>query len=313
MAPKSRPSFQPYSHPVTVYDVESLASPRRTIGRRVLNRRLRWIIGIIIGSGVILYYNGYRLEDVGLSSSGAGYTGGGGGGGSGLGMEGVKVDTEDIWSDKIPIDDTPSGTGKGKGKTTTIEEHWVMNEHGDKFRRQPLPPVHPDLTLLPSPSSLFPEITDIHSFLKSPTYETFPDSRLRDIISDPPADEEPPDPERYPKLSAEAYSNTWKAPKEWDEPKGEVRKVQWEGFRTGRGDWESAEEKKVRLERKEAVKKGFVWAWQKYKDHAWGGFHSSDEYLLLELTWVVGHDEVKPVSKIPSDPFNKSVLSRPES
>lgn len=262
-----------------MYDVESLASPRRTLARRVVNRRLRWIIGIIIGSGVILYYNGYWLEDFSLSStsSGTGHVGGGGGGGSGAGTDGVKVDTEDIWSDRPITDDTPLGTGKGKGKdkvtgdTPTVEEKWVMNEHGDQFRRQPLPPVHPDLTLLASPSSLFPEITDIHSFLKQPTYEPFPDSRLRDIISDPPANEEPPDPERYPKLPAEAYSNTWKAPKEWDEPKGEVRKVQWEGFRTGRGDWESAEEKVIRLERKEAVRKGFVWAWQKYKDHAWGG------------------------------------------
>ena len=220
----------------------------------------------------MLYYNGYSLEDVGISSSPSA---------PGL-ADGVKggngeVDTDDIWSDKGVVDhpyhDTGSGTGQGKGKGAEAAsggKHWMTNEYGDQWRRQPLPPVHPDLTLLPAPSSLFPEIDDIHSFLKPPTYTPFPESRIRDIISDPPADEEPPDPERYPKLREDAYFNTWTPPKVWDEPKGDVRKVQWEGFRTGRGDWETSEEKKVRVERKEAVRKGFVWAWQKYKDHAWG-------------------------------------------
>jgi mannosyl-oligosaccharide alpha-1,2-mannosidase len=184
------------------------------------------------------------------------------------------MDTEDIWSDMSPIegdnDDFDYGYDYDIGGDGGDGGDWVLNEYGDKFRRQPLPPVHPDLTLLPSPSSLFPEITDISSFLKPPTYEPFPDSRLRDIISDPPADETPPDPERFPKLPEDAFYHTWTPPTEWDAPKGEVREVQWEGFKSGRGDWESQEEKEVRLERKEAVRKGFVWAWQKYKDHAWG-------------------------------------------
>jgi mannosyl-oligosaccharide alpha-1,2-mannosidase len=147
---------------------------------------------------------------------------------------------------------------------------WVTNEYGDKFRRQALPPMHPDLSLLPSPASLFPEVKDIASFLRPPTYKSFPDSRLRDIISDPP-DEPVPDAGRYAKMPEDAYAKMWKAPAEWEETKGEMRKMQWEGFSSGREDtWETKEEGEVRKERRDAVKRGFVYAWQKYKDYAWG-------------------------------------------
>ncbi|KAI5453762.1 hypothetical protein NCC49_005575 [Naganishia albida] len=43
--------------------------------------------------------------------------------------------------------------------------------------------------------------------------------------------------------------------------------------------------RKVNAERAEAVKRAFVYAWQRYKDKAWG------------------HDEVRPVTGVPSDPF----------
>lgn len=180
--------------------------------------------------------------------------------------EGTDSDNDnDRWADKSK---PPSKPG------SDIVHHdnapWVTNEHGDKFRRQALPPMHPDLSLLPAPSSLFPEVNDIASFLKPPKYESFPDSRLRDIISDPPA-VPPVDSGRFAPLPEQAYAKMWKAPKEWEGEKGDMRKLQWEGFSTGREDtWETKEEGDVRKERRDAVKRGFVYAWQKYKDHAWG-------------------------------------------
>jgi mannosyl-oligosaccharide alpha-1,2-mannosidase len=72
----------------------------------------------------------------------------------------------------------------------------------------------------------------------------------------------------------DAYSKTWKKPDTWKGDRGEMRKLQWEGFSSGRSDtWETKEEGKVRKERRDAVKRGFVYAWQKYKDHAWGEWH----------------------------------------
>lgn len=225
------------------------------------------------------YLSGSGLPDVGSSLGGMGMGGRPGTGDSAAGGVG-KVDTDDIWSDKVPaVDPHDQGGQGGHGSRPTVQrpkpasedEKWVVNEHGDMFRRQPLPPVHPDLSLLPAPSTLFPEVGDIGQFLRPPTYDPFPTSRLRDIISDLPDDEEVPDPDRYPRLPEDAYSQTWVRPDVWDEAPGAVRKVQWEGFSTGRSDtWETAEEKAVRVERKEAVRRGFVWAWQKYKDHAWG-------------------------------------------
>jgi mannosyl-oligosaccharide alpha-1,2-mannosidase len=216
-----------------------------------------------------LYLSDVKLPDVSVSfENNAGVDTGSGG-------SGVKVDTEDIWSDKgddvhdhgldVPSRPTPDRPKEQE------DEHWALNEYGDSFRRQPLTPLHPDIAALPAPSTLFPEVGDIASFLQPPTYDPFPTSRLRDIISDPPADEHESNPDDYPHLPDDAFSRTWKKPEVWDGERGDVRKVQWEGFNTGREDtWETKKEKAVRQERREAVRRGFVYAWQKYKDHAWG-------------------------------------------
>jgi mannosyl-oligosaccharide alpha-1,2-mannosidase len=143
--------------------------------------------------------------------------------------------------------------------------------------------MHPDISSLPSPSSLFPEVGDIASFLQPPTYEPFPDSRIRDIISSPTVDDSAPDRSRFSNLSAEAYANTWKKPEQWKPDTGEMRKLQWDGFSTGRRDtWETKEEGDVRKERRDAVKRGFVYAWQKYKDHAWGEWYLCSGLSVVE-------------------------------
>ena len=60
-----------------------------------------------------------------------------------------------------------------------------------------------------------------------------------------------------------------------------MRKLQWDGFSTGRRDtWETKEEGEVRKERKDAVKRGFVYAWQKYKDHAWGEYFTRSHCFM---------------------------------
>ncbi|RSH93732.1 hypothetical protein EHS25_006380 [Saitozyma podzolica] len=83
-----------------------------------------------------------------------------------------------------------------------------------------------------------------------------------------------------------SFAARWSAPDTWEaRPAGTVKKVQWGGFEEGK-KWETAPQRQVRMERREAVRRGFAHAWQAYKDHAWG------------------HDEVKPVSRQPSDPFN---------
>lgn len=274
---KPRSAFQAYTHPTTAYDLESLASPRRLLARRVMNRRLRWVLGGLLLGGTVLYLSDVGLPDVSVTF------GGGPGDDAGGGAAGVggQVDTEDIWSDKVALGDDNHGHDLDPGQVPSRppsdklkqeeEENWILNEHGDSWRRQSLTPLHPDMARLPAPSTLFPEVSDIASFLQPPTYDPFPSSRLRDIISDPPADESSPDPDSYPYLPDDAYSKTWVRPEVWDGERGEMRKVQWEGFSSGREDtWETKEEKEIRLERRDAVKRGFVWAWQKYKDYAWG-------------------------------------------
>lgn len=266
---KQRSSFQPYTHPTTVYDLEALASPRRTIARRVLNRRLRWVLGGLLFGGMVLYLMDVKVPGVSVGL-------GGSDGHVGVGGAGSNVDTDDIWSNHGDVPDVnqdvdlPTRPTPDKSKEQEAE-HWALNEYGDSFRRQPLTPLHPDIAVLPAPSTLFSEVSDIASFLQPPTFVSFPVSRLRDIISEPPTDENKPNPDDYPQLPDDAYSRTWKRPDIWDGERGEVRKVQWEGFSSGREDtWETKAEKEVRLERRDAVKRGFVYAWQKYKDYAWG-------------------------------------------
>jgi hypothetical protein len=227
------------------------------------------MIGFALAATTIFLITYRRQDSIGwvgrIDTSGRHGKGGSGGGARPGGMD-------DIWH--APHDDHVDGDSmKHKPPLPTIHEgSWKMNEYGDKFRRQALPPMHPDISSLPPPSSLFPEVNDIAKYLRPPTYESFPDSRLRDIISEPthtPAVDKAKN--GYLPMPSDAYSQTWKKPDQWKAKKGDMRKLQWDGFSSGRRDtWETKEEGIVRKERRDAVKRGFVYAWQKYKDHAWG-------------------------------------------
>ncbi|OCF39186.1 mannosyl-oligosaccharide 1,2-alpha-mannosidase [Kwoniella heveanensis CBS 569] len=166
---------------------------------------------------------------------------------------------------------------------------FIVDENGDQFVTNyevDIAPMHPDVSLLPSPQSLFPEIDVTQS--QPPINEKYPEDQLRDIISEPESAEESGTPREEARFTIpdDAWVKSWKAPEGWDAPPEQMRKVQWEGFAGARDGWENEEQRAVRLERKEAVRRGFKHAWDAYKRHAWG------------------HDEVKPVSKTPSDPFN---------
>jgi len=256
-------------------------TPRRLARRLALHKRSRWMLGFAIAATTLVLLTYHKQESmrwVGGNGRGGEHKGGPHGGKE----EGRPGGMDDIWHAPQHDDDHREphdhhGHRPPHPPTPPMATNpWTINEHGDQFRRQPLPPMHPDIASLPSPSSLFPEVNDIASFLQPPTYEPFPDTRIRDIISDPPLDPSAPDRSRFSKLSAEAYANTWTKSEQWKPDTGEMRKLQWDGFSTGRRDtWETKEEGEVRKERKDAVKRGFVYAWQKYKDHAWGELHST--------------------------------------
>ncbi|BEI89388.1 uncharacterized protein CcaverHIS019_0207500 [Cutaneotrichosporon cavernicola] len=161
-------------------------------------------------------------------------------------------------------------------------EYFVLDENGDQFMpnvKQVYAPLHPNDGDYRAPERLFSEVDE--DILVAPKTEPFPQSRMREIVSDAPAEDE----KEGHKLPKDAFSVTWKGPKDWNKPGPGTSKIQWPGFANGT-EWETKEQMEVREARREAVKRGFMFAWQKYKDHAWG------------------HDEVKPVSMDVSDPFN---------
>lgn len=111
-----------------------------------------------------------------------------------------------------------------------------------------------------------------------------------------------------PRTPVHPFVKNWTSP-EWFDTEGRNAKrlprVQWDFARNP----VSGKRRRVNDERREAVKRAFVFAWQKYKDKAWGEFLP----VLLGCCLVenaygtcasrAGHDEVRPVTGVPSDPF----------
>lgn len=141
-------------------------------------------------------------------------------------------------------------------------DHYYPNYHGDHHN----PDFDPDMSALPRPSDLFPEV-DLGTYLQPAQPRLFPESHLRAIVSpeEPPSEGEV----KQKPLIADPYIAAWKAPKDWRGVRGEVKKIQWQGFEDGTA-WETKQQRTERRERAEAVKRGFAYAWQEYKDHAWG-------------------------------------------
>lgn len=234
---RSDPDSTPFS---ARRDVEAgssaLAAPSRVL-RVLMTRKARLILALSAACGMA-----YMLYD----SAGHGY-------GYGLGGDGGGAQ----W----PI--APESNGRKVSET-----EYIVDDRGDHFYPfypQPnIPSFDPDLTLLPAPKDLFNEI-DIPRHLEPPETNPFPDSRYRDVHSPP---SQTPDEEVKYRVLPEAYAKTWEAPEGWDDEGEEMPSVQWEGFK--KGGYETSDERDVREARREAVRRGFVHAWQAYKDYAWG-------------------------------------------
>jgi hypothetical protein len=132
-----------------------------------------------------------------------------------------------------------------------------------------LAPDDPRPEDLPEAERFFPDI-DTDS-LPPPTYEPFPMEQYGILYPIPSREPEPiPPPTNLP-LPEGSFVSTWRSPK-WFQTDGQGTKdlprVQYD-FGSVK---ETAEERSLREGRKEAVKRAFVYAWQKYKDNAWGEF-----------------------------------------
>jgi len=245
------------------HDVEAGIPSPGCYPKRFLARRARWIFGVAIAAGVVLYISDYRyapLRPPRLSGEWK--------------SDGEVGELEDIWEDEGGVETAePKGWGWGLGLPFGKPAPPPSAEEDDEDAFVPvddyIAPMHPDLSLLPAPSKLFAEV-HLPDFLKPPEDDFFPNERLREIISDPPPEVGTTPVEGWV-IPDDAFSKNWVGPEMWDQPKGDVRRVQWEGFARGRDGWETAEQKMVREERREAVRRGFVWAWQAYKTYAWGG------------------------------------------
>lgn len=183
----------------------------------------------------------------------------------------------------VVVDDRPKHAPKPVETYAGAEAEFIVDENGDHYYPNILTPeaapLVPNPDNLMDPASFFPEVGS--DFLQRPHVKEFPHADLHKIISVAPPDTAK---HRQVPLMPGAYSETWKGPEEWKPTYGNAKPIQWQGFK--KGNYETAEQRKTREARRDAVKRGFVYAWQKYKDHAWG------------------HDEVKPVTKDYHDPFN---------
>ena len=239
-------------------DPENGQIPRR-IARRLLTRRAKVIISVSLGAALF-----FLLSDVPSAPS--------------LSIRPRPTSTAeripgvgDIWDDQAV--EEPQGWGGwglpglpfgGGGKADTKPTPTSLRKPTSYIA-----PLHPDLSLLPAADELFKEIR-IPGSLRPPTVSAFPDTRLREVIDPSPPRRDDEDNAHRWGLSDASFSRQWTPPVDWNGPRGEIRRVQWEGFAGGRDRWEDDEQRKVREERKEAVRRGFGFAWQAYKDHAWG-------------------------------------------
>lgn len=247
LSPKPTGRNMPYApaYPSSYSDPEKgLPSSPSSLARHMLvPRKPRWILGGLLICGVILYYMTSNKDETAWGHGGS-----------------WDAEGDDSRAGSKPSDD--------KSESPTYSDY-IVDAHGNHFVKgwqQPITPMHPDVDLLPRAPSIFPYLNVSESEL--PEEKIYPDSDLRLIISQPPDLPE----EHSNSMPEDAWSQKWSGPAVWDQPKGEMKRVQWEGFAGGRDRWESENDRKVREERKEAVKRGFKHAWEAYKRHAWGKF-----------------------------------------
>ena len=265
--------YSPKVRSFDLYDVESGISNPGRYARRFVARRARWISGALVAAGLVLLLSDFRLGPARHPQLRPLENGEHGRGTS------TSDELKNIWVEGAEGAHHEKSTGWGWGfgsplrlagstKPELAQKIEGVDHKGLLDFDSYIAPMHPDLSLLPSPSDLLSEVK-LPAFLKPPETLPFPDTRLREIISQPPTEASGSTGSKT--LPADAFSRTWVRPEIWDQPRGQMRRVQWEGFARGREGWESDEQRAVREERREAVKRGFAWAWQGYKTFAWGG------------------------------------------
>ena len=141
-----------------------------------------------------------------------------------------------------------------------------------------MPPSSPSPESLAADASRWPRLALVLDS-RAPVEEPFP-AELRFRLY--PAEHVAHIPPMAAGLPSSTFARDWRPPSDgigtaWLHPSN--ARVQY----AFPGGWKDSETER---KRREAVRNGFIWAWEAYKRHAWG------------------HDEVKPVSTLPSDPFN---------
>ena len=135
------------------------------------------------------------------------------------------------------------------------------------LRPYDLPPDDPDPETLEPPEQYFSDV-DVHN-LPAPNHRQFPMDQYTYIYPIPSAQPRRPEKPAQQPLPAGSFIQTWESP-EWFHTDGrgmkEMPKVQ---FDFG-DDHETVEEKDLRIRRRNAIRRAFGYAWQQYKEKAWG-------------------------------------------
>ena len=134
---------------------------------------------------------------------------------------------------------------------------------------QALAPENPTEDDLPPGSTILPDV-EVHN-LPPPVYHPFPRHLLSELYPHP-AQIRPQPPPMQIELDENAWVNTWTSP-DWfakaathNERERDIPRIQY----PFENEKEDSAQKLIREGRKEAVKRGFTYAWQKYKQYAWG-------------------------------------------
>jgi hypothetical protein len=130
-----------------------------------------------------------------------------------------------------------------------------------------LVPDDPDPKTLPSAEDYFPEIDPFS--LPGPKIEEFPIDRYTYIYPRPTTKPEDPEPSISRPLPVGSFVETWNSPS-WFDPEGggqnEMPRVQYDFSQNE----ENEQERTTREGRRDAIRRAFTYAWQQYKDKAWG-------------------------------------------
>lgn len=131
------------------------------------------------------------------------------------------------------------------------------------------PPDDPDPETLPLAEEYFPEIDPFN--LPGPNIEKFPLEEYTYLYPPPSAEPEEPQRSTSRPLPEGSFTETWESPS-WFDPGGggqtELPRVQYDFEQVE----ESEQDRGTREGRRDAVRRAFAFAWQQYKDKAWGEF-----------------------------------------